>query len=198
MATTSVLRIGPADHGRTMTLEAFLDAKEEPGYLYELARGVVEVTEVPGDDHGQVVCNLYRGLRDYDRGHPGVIRRFGGGAEFRLWSLAMISGRNPDVAVVLQHAPIGPRGRRYVDLAIEVVSVGGEDRDYLTKREEYLTYGLREYWIVDPLARRVTVLARDVAEWVDRSFQDDQVIASYVLPGLAMKVSDLWVDLDGE
>ena len=38
MATTTVaLRIGPADHGRAMTLDEFLDAEEEPGYRYELA-----------------------------------------------------------------------------------------------------------------------------------------------------------------
>jgi len=45
MATTT-LRIGPADQGRAMTLDEFLDAEEEPGYCYELARGVLEVTEV--------------------------------------------------------------------------------------------------------------------------------------------------------
>ena len=51
-------RIGPADHGRLMTLDEFHDAQEQPGYLYELAQGVLEVVEVPGDDHAQVVDNL--------------------------------------------------------------------------------------------------------------------------------------------
>src|SRR5438045_3649958 len=68
-------RIGPADHGRTLTLPEFVEADEEPGYRYELARGILEVTEVPNDPHGQVVSNLYRALGRYDRDHPGVIRR---------------------------------------------------------------------------------------------------------------------------
>jgi hypothetical protein len=38
------LRIGPADNGRTVTLEEFREAEEKSGYLYELARGVPEVT----------------------------------------------------------------------------------------------------------------------------------------------------------
>ena len=39
MATAAeVLRIGPADHGRRMSLQEFLDAEEEEGYRYELAR----------------------------------------------------------------------------------------------------------------------------------------------------------------
>ncbi len=52
-AIATPLCIGPADHGRTMTLEEFLDAEAEEGYRYELARGVLEVTQVPNDLHRQ-------------------------------------------------------------------------------------------------------------------------------------------------
>ena len=56
---TARIRIGPADAGRAMTLEELREADEEPGYLDELARGVLEVTEVPRDAHGQIVHNLH-------------------------------------------------------------------------------------------------------------------------------------------
>lgn len=189
-------RIGPADHGRAMTLEEFRDADEEPGYRYELARGVLEVTEVPNDPHGQIVFNLYTAIARYHQEHPGVILRYGGAGEFRLWLPGMISGRNPDVAVVLRGAPKNLRGRRLPALAVEVVSVGSETRDYETKRQEYLVFGLAEYWIVDPQARRVTVLVRDGDVWTERAFQDDQVIVSAVLPGLDVRVADLWRDAE--
>ena len=61
MATTRI-QIGPADHGRRMTLDEFREAEEEPGYRYELARGVLEVTEVPNDPHGQIVDNLHEAV----------------------------------------------------------------------------------------------------------------------------------------
>ncbi len=198
MATTTI-RIGPADQGRAMTLEEFRDAEEEPGYRYELARGVLEVTEVPNDPHGQIVWNLYGLFHLTPAAHPGTIHRIGGGAgEFRLWMPGMISGRNPDVAVVLRGTPKDDRGRRPPVLAIEVVSQGGEARDYETKRQEYLVYGLREYWIVDPQTRRVTVLARNGDVWVERVFQDDQIIESHVLPGFEGRVADLWHDPEAE
>ena len=111
MATTRI-HIGPADHGRRMTLDEFRDAEEEPGYRYELARGVLEVTEVPNDPHGYVIWNLYHALTLYDRSHPGIIDRGGGASEFRLWMPGMISGRNPDAAVVLRGTPRDMRGRR--------------------------------------------------------------------------------------
>jgi Uma2 family endonuclease len=197
MATvTTSLRIGPADHGRTMTLQEFLDADVLEGYRYELARGVLEVNQVANDPHGVVVCNLYRGVGRYDGQHPGVIYRYGGGSDFQLIIPGLASGRNPDLAVVLRGAPKDWRGRRKPALAGEVVSRGSVERDYVTKREEYLAYGLDEYWIVDPLERKVTVLTRRGDTWSEAVFRDDQVIVSLVLPGFATTVAELWMGVD--
>ena len=200
MATVNAIRIGPADHGRRMSLEEFREAEEEQGYRYELARGVLEVTLVPNDPHGVTVWRLICAIRDYDRARPGIIYRAGGAGEFRLWLPVMISGRNPDVAVVLHKTPKDPRGWRPPVLVMEVVSEGSEahERDYVTKREEYLAFGIREYWIVDPEARCVTVLVRDGDAWVEHRFREEQQASSSILPGLAIKVSDLWVEAEGE
>jgi Uma2 family endonuclease len=197
MATIATpLRISPADHGRTMTLEEFMEADVEEGYCYELARGVLEVNQVPNDPHGVVVCNLYRAVSRYDEKHPGVIHRYGGGSEFRFWLPGMISGRNPDLGAVLRGAVKDERGRRLAALAAEVVSRGSIQRDYETKREEYLAYGLLEYWIVDPLERRVTVLTRRGDVWHEAVFRDEQTIISRVLPGFATTVAELWIDVE--
>ena len=201
MATvTSTIKIGPADHGRLMTLEEFLEADVEEGYRYELARGVLEVTHVPNDPHGSIVWNLLRFIALYDTSHPRVIHRAGGGSEFRFWLPGMISGRNPDVGVVLRGTPKDWRGRRPASLAFEVVSEGSEahERDYMTKRAEFLAYGLREYWIVDPLAKTVTVLIRDGDSWVEQVYRDDQQAVSLVLPGLAIRLPDLWPEVEDE
>jgi Uma2 family endonuclease len=201
MATvTSTMRIGPADHGRLMTLEEFQEAEEEQGYRYELARGVLEVTQVPNDPHGVVVWNLLSSVRDYSRARPGVIYRAGGASEFRLWLPAMVSGRNPDVAVALRKTPRDWRGRRPPSLAFEVVSEGREahERDYVIKRAEYLAYGLREYWIVDLQTRVVTVLIRDGDIWVEQVYRDEQQAVSLVLPGLAIRLPDLWPEIEDD
>jgi Uma2 family endonuclease len=196
VATATPLRLGPADQGRVMTLEEFREAEETGGYRYELARGVLEVTEVPNDPHGVVVCNLYRAVSRYDAQHPGKIHRYGGGNEFRFWLPGMVSGRNPDLGVVLRGAPKDWRGRRVASLAAEVVSRGSIERDYETKRAEYLAYGLLEYWIVDPLKEQVTVLTRHGDAWDEAVFRGEQVIRSLVLPGFATTVAELWIDAE--
>ena len=53
-----------------MTLDEFLDAEEEPGYRYELARGVLEVTEVPNDPHAKIEWNILDLLSRYGRDIP--------------------------------------------------------------------------------------------------------------------------------
>src|SRR5262249_46625563 len=150
--------IGPADVGRRMTMNEFLEAEEAPGYCYELARGVLEVSEIPDEyPHGLIVSYLYRLVARYWDAHPDRIHRFGGTGEFRLWLPDLQSGRHPDVAVALKHTPRDLRGGRPPSFVIEVVSEGGEahERDYVTKRQEYLAFGVLEYWIVDPWIRQI-------------------------------------------
>lgn len=156
------------------------------------------MTNVPDDSHGVVVSNLYTGVGQYHLEHPGYIYRYGGGNEFRLWLPGMVSGRNPDLAVVLRYAPKDRRRRRLLALAAEVVSRRSVDRDYVARREEYLAFGLLECWIVDLLERRVTVLIRDGDVWAEQVVRDDQVIPSLVLPSLALRVSDLWTGIEAD
>jgi hypothetical protein len=53
--TTAVIRLGPGDHGRRMSLADFEHAQIEEGHLSELGRGVVIVTEVPNPPHAAQV-----------------------------------------------------------------------------------------------------------------------------------------------
>ena len=201
MPTTQVC-LSLADQGRPMTIDEFRDADEDRRYRFELARGIVEVTEIPNDPHGQIADNLRVALDDYRRLHPGLIRRCGGGDAFRLWIPEMISGRNPDQSFVLEGTPKDERGRRRPAWAAEVVSAGkrARERDYVTKREEYLAYGLREYWIIDPELEQVTVLVRvenaDGPAWREQVFRGPQIIESELLPNFQATVAQLWINAE--
>jgi len=189
-------RIGPADHGRRMTLDEFAAADEEPGYRYELARGVLEVTQIPGEPHAIAVHQLLAAFYRYFDAHPGLIFRIGGSGEFRFSIPETDSARHPDVGVALRATPKGAHGRRPPSLAVEVVSRRGEHRDYVAKREEYLAYGLQEYWIVDPAAAKVTVLIRQGADWSESVYRGDAPVQSAVLPGVAVTADALFDDIE--
>ncbi|MEO6807685.1 MAG: Uma2 family endonuclease, partial [Isosphaeraceae bacterium] len=105
MATITA-RLSPADRGRPLTMDEYLDADYVEGYRYELARGVLEVTKIPKEfPHGMIVWFFQLRLGVYHQEHPGTIARFGGADAYHLMLPTMTSGRNPDVAVTLVGTP---------------------------------------------------------------------------------------------
>lgn len=64
-------------------------------------------------------------------------------------------------------------------LVVEVVSPGKNniDRDYRYKRAQYQAREIAEYWIVDPLIQRVTVLT-----WVEGLYEEATAEGKTVIP----------------
>ncbi len=185
MATTTS-RIGPADHGQPMTLEEFIDAETEGGWLYELAQGVIDVTEVPAPSHGRIVLRLARLFMHYDDDHPEVIKYQAGGGDCRIGLAGMQSERHPNQAVYLDSEPTGPRpwARWVPHIVVEIVSNRGEARDNIKKREENLRFGVAEYWILDPALRRLLMLQRAGDVWHEVIVPEDGRYRTRFLPGL--------------
>jgi Uma2 family endonuclease len=70
-------------------------------------------------------------------------------------------------------------------LVVEVVSPKQENRDYRYKRTEYAARGIAEYWIVDPIAQKVTIL-----EWIEGLYEEK------VYTGDNLLLSSLFENLD--
>jgi Uma2 family endonuclease len=190
---TITRRIGPADHGRRMPFDEFIECEFEDGWLYELARGVIDVTEVPGVSHGRRVRRVARLFDDYDEAHPGIINYLAGGGECRLRLPGMQSDRHPDQAIYLLPPPKGkkPWTRWVPQIVVEVVSVGGEERDYVEKQEEYLRIGVLEYWILDPAKQALIVFRRAGDVWEVVIVPADETYRTDLLPGLDVRPADL-------
>ena len=70
-------------------------------------------------------------------------------------------------------------------LVVEIVSPNQESRDYRYKRSKYAARGIMEYWIVDPIAQKLTIL-----QWVDRFYDELVFIGEMAI------ASPLFGDLD--
>jgi Uma2 family endonuclease len=76
-------------------------------------------------------------------------------------------------------------------LLVEVVSPHQASRDYRYKRSEYAARGVAEYWIVDPIAQKMTVL-----EWVEgfydeRVYQGESAISSAIFADLQLTADEV-------
>src|SRR4051794_23571352 len=75
-------------------------------------------------------------------------------------------------------------------LVVEVVSEDDEERDTVTKREEYARCGIRHYWILDPQRRTALTLALREGQYeVVGKFSGEEVLTSELFPGLAIPLS---------
>jgi Uma2 family endonuclease len=105
--------------------------------------------------------------------------------------------REPDVLYVAP-ANLGRvrvRWWDYADLTIEIVSGDDPDRDYVEKRKDYAALGVREYWIIDPRDRSVTVLSLDGSAYREAQVaRQGDVARSVSFPQLALDVSTMFVE----
>ena len=192
-------RIGPADAGRTMPLKEFAHVEGEPGYLYELARGVIEVVDLPGLSHAMVLQEVRDQLVGYKLRRADVIRFLGGGGEAGMQLDWLNSERHPDLSIYLTPPPDTetPWGRWIPNIAVEIVSPSSERRDYHDKREEYLLAGVREYWIIDPRERAMLVLRRDGNVWRERPVAGDAAYQTHLLPGFVLDLGKVFAAAEG-
>lgn len=184
------LKIGPRHHGRKMSLKAFEFVETEEGWLYELARGYIVVSDVPNFPHMRQASLIRKRVDHYDVENPGRIYEVLTGAECKLPIFDWESERHPDISIYLS-PPRNRKGRTmwrtwFPDLVIEVVSESSRDRDYTEKRDEYWSLGVKEYWIVDASLQQVLILRRGKSDWIERSLGPDDTCETKLLPGFKL------------
>jgi Uma2 family endonuclease len=103
-------------------------------------------------------------------------------------------GPEPDIALVLtehleriEHGGVaGP-----ADLAIEIVSPESVEREYYLKRELYEQYGIPEYWIIDDMDSRVTLLRLKQGKYHEVRPKKGE-LHSKILSGFWLRPEWLW------
>lgn len=183
-----VIRVGPEDHGRPMSLNDFDRAVGRDGYLYELNKGVIDVVNVPTPGHGRQVRALLRQVTLYEEGHPGVIEFVAGSGDAKLLIGPTQSERHADLSIYLSPEPADEDvwSRWVPEIVVEVVSDRSAKRDYEDKPPEYLALGVREYWIIDARRRQMTVLSRWRGQWRERVVKPPKKHSTHLLPGFAL------------
>ena len=76
-------------------------------------------------------------------------------------------------------------------LAVEVVSRDSIKRDYRYKRSEYAALGVPEYWIIDPIENKITVLLLNEGLYEETVFTENQILVSQQFPELTLTVEQI-------
>jgi len=106
--------------------------------------------------------------------------------------LSEFSAPEPDVAYVRpERVGLIEEGgmRGGPDIAVEVVSRESRHRDYDLKRRLYEEAGVAEYWIVDPIQKRMQFLVLEEGRYQLAPLEENRLFRSRALPGF-------WIDVD--
>ncbi len=168
----------------------------DDGNRYEIIDGVLYVTPAPTPRHQRLVLGLGGRFDSFATDHNlGAV--YPAPLDVRLSPSHVVQ---PDLVFVRRER------RRIVgenlidgapDLVVEILSPSTSARDKGEKARLYVTAGVPEYWLVDPDARTVTVLALKHGAYQALP-EEHGSVRSAVLPGFELDLAVLFAGLGAE
>jgi Uma2 family endonuclease len=175
-----------------LTFEEYLAYDDGTDHRYELADGRLERMHPPTVAHLLIARFLEQALEAEIKrlGLPWLaLREAGvrtGPRKSRLMDVCVVTQQQArelqDESAIFQTAPL---------LAIEVVSPESVKRDYRYKRSEYAALEIPEYWIVDPLTRKISLLLLEEGLYEAKEFEQTQLITSLAFPEIELTVAQV-------
>ncbi len=150
-----LVKLGPADHGRPMTLEEFHVSDYQEGYQYELIDGKLYVSPQPNAPQGLADRWIYLKLQRYSDDHPEVLNFVYGKCRVFVPGRPGVTNPEPDVTAYKDFPLDLPVSEvRWQDvspvLVVEVLSLDDPDKDLVRNVELYgLVPSIKEYWVID-------------------------------------------------
>ena len=158
---------------------------------YELLDGVIFLMTPPLRIHQEIGGELYRSLGNFLAGKPCKVYI----APF-LVRLDNNTALEPDLAVVCDKSKLDAKGCFGApDMVIEILSPSTASYDKVLKFNKYLEAGVREYWIVDPSDKIVSVHILRDGEYIVRSYGETDSIPVFILDGFEISMKEVYASL---
>jgi Uma2 family endonuclease len=196
VATTS-RTIGPADHGRRISMKSFESAERCPGYKYELIDGKVYVSPEANFAEHKLEVWFRTVLQEYVFARPDVINFIATKGRVFLPNVGLGSTvPEPDVAVyanVPLHLPARQVQWQLVSpiMVAEVLVDGEFDKDLTRNPALYLRLpSIAEYWVlngsIDPDEPSLIRHVRRGKRWAIQTHLFGSTITTKLFPGFSL------------
>lgn len=195
---TTAVKLGPADHGRAVTLDEFHAGDYDEGYRYEIIEGRLYVSPMPRFEQDWLEQYVLDMLKEFTRRCPQAINKVTNKARVYVPGDPDATIPEPDVAAYRNF----PRRRRsHVNwrdvspiLVVEILSPEDPDKDLVRNVDLYWRVpGIEEYWVFDnredsdrPALR---VYRRGDDGWQVLDFGPDEIYTTPLLPGFELPVT---------
>lgn len=191
--TIVIAKTNPNTNSR-VTFADYLTYFDGSDTKYELVDGELIAMSLGTGLHGETIDRTYQAINaEINRtAQPWIVRQGQIGVRCPR-GIGLDTVRIPDVVVMQRDDWQALQEREAVidfDLApllvIEVISPSTKNIDYRAKRTEYAARDIPEYWIVDPLEAKVSVLINSDGWYDVTEFYGDELIISPTFPELQL------------
>lgn len=205
-------------NNRKATYKEFLELTKDSPYRFEFIDGEIYLLASPKTSHQlamkeifYVFCNWFEGKKcipiaaPYDltlwrNDNPGNSNK----DETDKISEGEMSSQNdkepnivqPDIMVICDLEEKLNKDDYYTGvpvLVVEIVSESTQRRDYIKKLDLYMSCGVEEYWIVNPLNKSITIYHFKNRNIFDTStYKNNETAKSYIFDGLSVNLSKVF------
>ena len=162
---------------------------------WEIIDGEAYMMASPGVSHQRIIGRMFRKIADFLEGKPCEV--FISPFDVRLnHDKADNIIVQPDLLVICDREKIanGKNCEGAPDMVVEVLSESSRSMDFVKKFNNYLIYGVKEYWIIDPNEKilHAHTLHQGQGQYFTHVFGEEDTAPVRILDGLEIVLSDIF------
>ena len=186
------------ENPQKVTVKELFEMELEEGYFYELLNGIIVKKQAPSPQHQEASGNIHAAMHAFVK-----INQLG-----KCYTAPIDvffdkhNNAQPDILFIKKDRQFiitknGIEG--HPDLIVEVISPSSVRHDKVTKKALYLTFGVSEYWLVDPLYHTVEIYGLENNEYVLKSTAVEfGEVESLVLEGFKIEIKSIFESENSE
>ena len=178
------------------TYDEFWNMKNNTDEKLEYIDGLVLMSPSPSIPHQRISGNLYFALRSFFKDKKCDV--FSAPTDIELVKDDSKNLVIPDLSVICDKS--GFTNNRYIgipNLIIEILSPSNQSHDLVTKMDLYMRYGVREYWIVNPMKKSLTVYSMDETGGYEQYCVRNEIgkVESKIFTELEIDMEEIFLDV---
>ena len=182
--------------GKKVSYDEFMEIYEKSDLRMEFINGEIVLLSSPGAFHQDIVGNMHILFRNYLQGKPCKVFLAPFDVHFYKQGIKDPDVMQPDLLITCDHEQTINENGRYMGtptLVVEILSRSTRSKDMIDKLNTYMTSGVREYWVVDPVHKTVLVYGfKDYAIDSFITYKNEENVCSYFFEGLAAPIRDIF------
>lgn len=180
---------------RKATFEEFLQLSENSEDRFEYIDGEIFMMASPVAAHQQILGELHVLFYNWFKGKPCRPML----SPFDITLRRFPEDKNvvqPDLMVICDLEEKLNEKNKYTgvpSLLVEILSESTRGKDQVKKLDLYMSTGVREYWIVNPFSKEVTVFLFENNDTIkNATYKNGEIIVSYIFEGLEVSLENIF------